>query len=186
MIRTKKNVLWDSQKRKSGIVYMDTTKRYESLGAEVDLISSKKPQTLEFELTHYILEQYQRVVTIEEIVYKKNQDGSFELDGQNNKIPIIGSNGDVLKALVQKVETGNILKRVRVEQPIYKRSTFYALFPNLKPEDNDAAMIEQIAYNNALPNNEDNYFWDLTSSDMEVVTTETLRKLLTPVFLDIV
>jgi hypothetical protein len=87
--------------------------------------------------------------------------------------------------LVFKDKTQPILKPIRKEYPDYKSETFYGLFPALLPENYDDSTIAQIDYNNALPDNNNNYYWDLTGNDMEVVTQAQLTALLTPTFTDI-
>ena len=178
MIRTKKTVLWNAQKRMSGIVYLDTTDRKEPSGVNRDRVI--------FEITQYVLETYTERVTIEELLWQKDGlSGNFVLDNSGNKIPVLDSNNQQLKILVFKNKTWQDLRPIMQEYPDYRSETFYTLFPALKPEDYDGAMIAQIDYNNSLLENNRNYYWDLTSPDFEIVTPAMLQALRQPVFTDI-
>jgi hypothetical protein len=173
MIRSKIIVEWDKMKRREGIVYMSLSNRNEANGF------------VTFTNNFFVLDSFTERVTVEESVYQKDSNNEFILDEGGNKIPMIGSDGNPVKILVFKNKTQPFLKEFRVEYPNYKTSTFYSLFPSLKPDDYDETMIQQIDYNNSLPNNNNNYYWELTGDDMEVVTQAQLTALLTPTFTDI-
>lgn len=173
MIRSKIIVEWDKMKRRSGIVYMSLSKR-EELGGLVTFTNN-----------FFVLDSFTERVTIEESVYQNNSNNEFILDESGNKIPMIGSDGKPVKVLIFKNKTQPYFKEFRIEYPNYKTSTFYSLFPSLNPEDYDETMIQQIEYNNSLPDNNDNYYWELTGNDMEIVTQAQLTALLTPTFTDI-
>lgn len=147
MIRTKIPVDWNRQKRLSGVVYMNVTKRTEPV--ENDRVV--------FEVTHYVLDTITERVTVE------NDQGNLVFKNKVTTYPRV----------------------INREYPDYRISTFYTLFPALLPSQHDEVMIAQIDYNNSLPDNNRNYYWELTANDMEIVTPAMQADIFKTVFTDI-
>lgn len=175
MIRTKINVEWNKQKRLSGVVYMDVTKRTEPINND----------RVVFEITYYVLDTIIERITVEELAWQKDSNGAFVLDNSGNKIPVLDSVGNQLRILVFKNTVTTYPREINKEYPNYKISTFYTLFPALQPSQHDDVMISQIDYNNSLPDNNMNYYWELTANDMEIVTPAMKADIFKTVITDI-
>jgi hypothetical protein len=88
------------------------------------------------------------------------------------------NNGETYIESVEKTFIKPYFEVYQTRKAVYKSNMFFNVLGNPKPSEYDVAGIQQIAYNNALPNNEKNYLWDLTATDLEVVTQEMLDTVL--------
>lgn len=156
MIRTKQQQVIDAMNRKSGIVYIKALNRTEN----------EQAQTVSFDVELYTIESTTKIEPVNVIV------------GQNEE------GGNIVEVQERNV-TRPYLNLINRRKAVYRMSTFYAMIGNVTPEQYDAVLMAQIEYVNSRPltGNEiqkDIYFWNLTSADLENVTTEEITALLLP------
>ena len=155
MIRTKQPQVIDAMNRREGIVYIKALNRTEN----------EQAQTVSFDVELYTIESTTKVEPVNVVVGQNEEGGNIvEVQERNITRPYF-----------------NLINR---RKAVYRMSTFYAMIGNVTPEQYDNVLIQQIEYVNSRPltGNEiqkDIYFWGLTASDLENVTTEEITDLLT-------
>jgi len=172
MIRTLEIQSIDPKMRFSGVVYMRATKE----------IDSDTLGIVQFNNYFSTLQTKEEIIRLPRMV-EETYCSAFD--------PITGEKTFATREVEKMMPArANVPRFVdfTVQPAKYKKSTFNALFPNLTPADYDANMIAQIEYVNSKDwtGNEAQkvFFWDLTASDMEIVTPEMQADLLTVEFLE--